>query len=147
MTLYVWLRFLHILGVAMFLFAHGVSGGAAFALRGPVSGNTRALLRLSQRSSFISNPGLLLVLVTGIWMAFAGSLWGRGWPWAALVVLVAVLAVMGYVSRPYYMARDAAGGPDDALAQHLGRTRPMLALWVGLVGVVILLGLMVFKPF
>lgn len=147
MSLYVWLKFLHILGLAMFLFAHGVSGGAAFALRGSVSGNTRALLRLSQRSSFVSNPGLVLLLVTGIWMAFAGSWWGRLWPWASIAVLVAVLAVMGYVSRPYYLAREASGGSDDALAEHLRRARPMLALWVGLVGVVILLGLMVFKPF
>lgn len=147
MTLYVWLRFLHLAGVAMFLFAHGVSGGAAFALRGPVSGNTRALLRLSERSSFVSNPGLLLVLVTGIWMAFAGSWAGRVWPWAAVVVLLAVAAFMGYIANPYRGARSAAGGPDEALAEHLGRTRPMLALWVGLVGLAILLGLMVFKPF
>ena len=62
MNLYAWLRFLHILGLAVFLFAHGVSGGAAFALRGPVSGYSRTLLRLSQRSSFVSNPGIVLVL-------------------------------------------------------------------------------------
>jgi len=147
MNLYAWLRFLHILGLAVFLFAHGVSGGAAFALRGPVTGYSRTLLRLSQRSSFVSNPGIVLVLVTGIWMAFAGSWWGKIWPWASLVVLVVLFAVMGYVARPYYLARDTSGGTDDALAEQLRRTRPMLALWVGVIGLVILLGLMVFKPF
>ena len=147
MSVYLWLRFLHIFGVAAFLFAHGVSGGAAFAVRGPVSGHTRTLLRLSERSSFIANVGLILVLVTGVWMAFAASLWGRVWPWAAVVVLLAVSAFMGFIANPYRYARAAAGGPDDALAEKLRRTKPMLALWVGVVGLVVLLGLMVFKPF
>jgi hypothetical protein len=147
MTLYVWLRFLHIFGVAVFLFAHGVSGGAAFALRGPVSGHSRTLLRLSERSSIAANAGLVLVLATGIWMAFAGSWWGRVWPWASVVVLIAVAAFMGFIAGPYRSARGASGGLDDALAEHLDRARPMLALWVGLVGLVVLLVLMVFKPF
>ena len=147
MSLYVWLRFLHIFGVAVFLFAHGVSGGAAFALRGPVSGHSRALLRLSERSSIFANAGLVLILATGIWMAFAGSWWGRVWPWAAVVVLLAVAAFMGFIANPYRYARGAAAGPDDALAEHLRRTRPMLALWVGAIGLVVLLVLMIFKPF
>ncbi|TME21846.1 MAG: hypothetical protein E6I67_06940 [Chloroflexi bacterium] len=146
MTLYVWLRFLHIFGVATFLFAHGVSGGAAFALRGPVSAHTRTLLRLSERSSFIANAGLILLLATGVWMTFAGSWSGRVWPWAAVVVLLAVAAFMGFIANPYRYARGAAAGPDDALAEHLRRTRPMLALWVGAIGLVVLLVLMIFKP-
>jgi len=147
MNLYLWLKFLHIAGLAVFLLAHGVSGGAALALRGQLSADSRRLLRLSQVSSFVANPGLLLVIVTGVWMAFAGSFWGRGWVWATVVVLVAVVAVMGYVARPYYMARDAAAGPDDVLAERLGRTQPMLAVSVGLAGLLVLLALMVFKPF
>jgi len=147
MSLYVWLRFLHLFGVALFLFAHGVSGGAALVLRGPVSGHSRTLLRLSERSSLFANAGLILLLVTGVWMGFAGSWWGRVWPWAAVVVLLAVSAFMGFIANPYRYARAAAAEADDALAEQLRRTRPMLALWVGGVGLVVLLGLMVFKPF
>src|SRR5256885_14578620 len=128
MNLYLWLKFLHIAGLAVFLLAHGVSGGAALALRGRLSADSRRLLRLSQVSSFVANPGLVLVIVTGVWMAFAGSLWGRVWVWATVVVLVAVLAGMGYRARPYYMARDAAAGPDGVLAERPGRTPPPLAL-------------------
>ena len=133
--------------MATFLFAHGVSGGAAFALRGPVSAHTRTLLRLSERSSFIANAGLILLLATGVWMTFAGRWSGRVWPWAAVVVLLAVAAFMGFIANPYRYARGAAAGPDDALAEHLRRTRPMLALWVGAIGLVVLLVLMIFKPF
>src|SRR5256885_14669485 len=104
MSLYLWLRFLHVFGVAAFLFAHGVSGGAAFALRGPVSGHSRTLLRLSERSSIFANAGLALILATGIWMAFVGSWWGRVWPWAAGVVLLPVAAFLGFLTDAYRYA-------------------------------------------
>src|SRR5439155_11735123 len=83
-NLYAWLMFLHLFGLGTFLFAHGVSGGASLLLRNPVSGQTRSLLRLSQQSSFVSNPAILVVLVTGIWMTFAGHWSGRVWPWTPL---------------------------------------------------------------
>jgi uncharacterized membrane protein len=146
-NLYVWLKFFHLFGLAVFLFAHGVSGGASLALRGPVSPQSRRLLRLSQRSSFIANPSLLVVIVTGVWMAFAGHSWGEGWLWASLVVLVALLGAMGFIARPYYMARDAAEQPDDVLIDRLGHARPLAAIWLGGVGLTVLIFLMVFKPF
>ncbi len=146
-NLYAWLMFLHLAGLGTFLFAHGVSGGASLLLRSPVSGQTRSLLRLSQQSSFVSNPAILVVLVTGVWMTFAGHWSGRVWPWTSLALVVVVFALMVYVARPYYMARDAMSGPDEALAARLAQTKPRLALWIGVIGLVMLFGLMVFKPF
>lgn len=145
--LYIWLKFFHLLGLAAFLIAHGVSGGASLALRAPVSAQSRRLLRLSQRSAIISNPSLLLVIVSGVWMAFAGHWWGQGWLWAAVAVLVGLVGTMAFIARPYNLARDAAKQPDDVLAVRLSRTRPLAAIWVGGLGLVVLLGLMVFKPF
>lgn len=146
-SLYIWLKFVHLLFVFVFLFAHGISGGASFALRGAVTGSTRALLTLSQGSAQLGTPALLVILITGIWMTFAGHWSGMVWPWLALAVLVVVSGAMVYVSWPYYQAREAIAGSDDALAQHLSRTRPVLAVWVGVIGLVVLLFLMVFKPF
>lgn len=147
MTLYVFLKFVHLLGLATFLFSHGVSGAAAFLLRGPVSEGTRRLLRLSQVATIVSDPALLVVIATGVWMAFLGSWWGTGWVWAAIVVLVALMAGMFYVARPYYTARDAAGKSDAELAQALARTRPAIAIWMGAIGLLVLIALMVLKPF
>ena len=59
MSLYVALKLIHVLGVGVFLFAHGVSGGASLLLRRPPPGSSRQLLELSQRSSMISNPALV----------------------------------------------------------------------------------------
>src|SRR5438552_11614965 len=145
--LYSWLLFVHVLSVGAFLFAHGVTGGASFLLRGPISTSTRPLLRASQRAAIVGNPALILILITGIWLTLAGHWSGRVWPWAALGLLIAVTGVMVFVSRPYYQARGAAQGPDDALAARLAGTQPALAAAVGVVGLVLLFALMVFKPF
>ncbi len=144
---YSWLLFVHVLSVGTFLFAHGVTGGASFMLRGPVSASTRSLLRTSQRAEIVANPALILILITGIWMTFAGHWSGKVWPWAALGLLIVVMGVMVFLSLPYYQARDAAQGPDDALAARLAGTQPALAAAVGVVGLVLLFALMVFKPF
>jgi hypothetical protein len=145
--LYVWLKFLHVLGVVAFVLTHGITAGTGLALRGSVTQASRGLLRLSQTSSAASYPSLLVVIVTGVWMAFAAHWWGRAWPWAAIVILVAVLGGMFWIARPYYMARDAATQGDQAVADRLSKTRPIAAFWIGGVGLLILVFLMVVKPF
>ena len=146
-NLYAWLKFVHILGVPVFLFSHGVTGGVSFLVRGPVTSTTRGLLRVSMVSSQAAYPVLLLVLITGLWMTFAGSFGHQVWPWAALVILLLSLGAMGALARPYYMARDAAKGTDDAVAAQLSRTRPQVAAGMGVVALLLLFWLMVFKPF
>ena len=148
MTLYAWLKFFHLAGLTLFLFGHGVSSGASLALRGAVSGQTRQLLVLSQRSAIFYYPGLLVVVITGVWMAFVGSYWSRGWVWAAIVILVLTMGAMGALARPYYKARDAAGKSDqEELGRALSQARPILLAWIGAVALVLLVGLMVLKPF
>lgn len=146
-TLYIWLKFIHIISVGGFLFVHGIAGGTAFLMRGPVTPATRALLQASRITGQGSYPFLLLIIITGVWMAFAGHWSGQVWPWAALVILIVAIGFMGYISRPYYMAREATGGEDQAMAAHLAKARPQLAAGVGVLALVLLFVLMVFKPF
>jgi uncharacterized membrane protein YhhN len=146
-NLYSWLRFLHLLGLAAFLISHGVTAGAALALRGPASPASRGLLRLSLVSGAVAFPALLLLIVTGVWMGFAAHLWGKGWMWTSVVVFVAIVMAMGWIANGYRAARDATKESDDVLGERLGRTRPIAAIWIGSVGLLVLLYLMVFKPF
>jgi predicted integral membrane protein DUF2269 len=147
-VLYSWLLFVHVLSVGAFLFAHGVSGGASFMLRGPVTGTTRTLMRYSQMAGAVSNPAIILILITGVWMTIAGHWGSRVWPWLALGILIVSFAAMVFIARPYYMARDAGkGGSEEEVAAKLARTKPELAAAIGVVALVILFGLMVFKPF
>lgn len=147
MTLYTWLKFFHIVGLALFLFGHGITGGLSFAVRGAVTGSTRRLLQLSQRSAALFYPGLLIIIVTGVWMAFLGSWWRSGWVWAAIVILVLAVVGMGALSRPYYKAREAAAKSDQDVAVALDQARPGALAWIGAVALLLLVGLMVLKPF
>ena len=147
-NLYVWLKFFHVLGVGMFLFGHGISAVTSFAVRGrPADAATGALLRASIRSGAISYPGLLLLIGTGVWMGFAGSFWRTGWIWAAIVVLVVTLVVMGALSRHYHMARDALAKNEAGADAELERARPVPIAVVGTMAIVLLIFLMVVKPF
>ena len=138
--------FLHITGVGIFLFGHGISGGTSIALGWkPSLEASRALLQLSIWSARIMYPGLLLLLVTGVWMGFDGSWWGRGWIWASIVVLVVVASTMGFLSRHYHMAREAK--TDAEVTTNLAGVRPGAIALIGVAGLFVLFFLMVFKPF
>jgi len=54
---------------------------------------------------------------------------------------------MFWIARPFYSAREAIGGADEELAARLAQTKPRLALWIGAPALVLLIGLMIFKPF
>jgi hypothetical protein len=149
-SLYLWLKYLHLVGLAIFLLGHGVSAGSSLVLRRPLSDAVRAsLLQLSIRGNFASFPGLALLLITGVWMGFLGSWWHWGWIWTAIVVLVAVAVAMSAQSVPYHKAREAVGGskPEGELESQLKHARPVVMAVIGSVGLVILIFLMVFKPF
>jgi hypothetical protein len=104
---YSWLLFLHLASLAAFLFAHGLAIG------------TRA------RRLFVgAYASLAVTVITGVALAFAGSWWREGWPWASLAVLAAMLA--------------GGGG--------LRRRRAAIAT-IGAVGLLALLFLMLAKPF
>ena len=80
-------------------------------------------------------------------MGFLGSWWGRGWIWASVILLIAVIGAMLFIARPYYLARRVAGQSDYILSEPLSRTRPLAAAWIGGLGLLLLVALMVFKPF
>jgi hypothetical protein len=160
--MYQWIVLLHIVGAFLFVAAHGASMVISFRLR-TVTERTRqtALLEISSISVGIMYVGLALLLVGGIWAGFAGDHWGRGWIWAAIGVLVVVIAVMYAVATPFYGRTRAAagveGGPPperlkppaqesdlDALATS---TRPFWLAGVGGIGLLVILWLMVVKPF
>ena len=148
-SLYVWLKFLHLVGLGAFLLGHGVSAGSSLVLRGPLPDTARAaLLQLSIRAYSAAGPGLLLLIVTGVWMGFLGSWWRSGWIWAAIVVFVATIVAMSAQSVPYHKARDPAGkNAAGEVETELRRARPLVLVAIGSVGLLALLFLMVFKPF
>jgi hypothetical protein len=161
--LYPWWVYLHVLGAFTFAAAHGASAIAAFRIRSTRDPSTiRTLLDLSSIAIGVMYVGLLMLLIGGIVAGVVGGHFGRGWIWASLGLLVLVIIGMYMLATPFYKrVREAVGtGPggqplpdapppatDAELAALAGNSRPMLLTLVGLVGFVVILWLMLFKPF
>ena len=143
--MYQWLVFLHVLGVFGFLLAHGVSVFVAFRVQREKDIHAiRALLGLSASAVMMSTFSLLLILVAGIIAGFMGNWWSMGWIWAALGVFVVVWALMGAFTGPTTIDESIVS---DKLPEALAALRPWLPTLSGGIGLVVLLWLMVLKPF
>lgn len=156
--------FLHIAGVFLFLLGHGGSANVAFQLKSERNPDRiRALLDLSVWSYIGMYVGLLLLLITGIIAGFMGNYWGSGWIWAAIILFVALFAFMGVLGSSYYgRVRTAVGlqpyrrtaqvalgkvASEQELGALLNTNRPILLTAVGVGGLLVILWLMMFKPF
>lgn len=123
----------------------------------------RALLLLSTSTFGMMWGGLLLILASGIIGGFMQSYWGQGWIWTSLALLIVMVAAMMVYSAPYYgNLRKAAGLPymirgkpqpvespvsDAELARMLESPRALNSAFIGWAGLLVILFLMMFKPF
>ncbi len=166
--MYAGIVFLHIAGVFGFLLAHGASANVTWQLRrmsnAPVNVEARerlcALLELSNNSAGMLYISLALILLTGIAGGFVGNWWGHGWIWTALGVLVLTVILMAVRGVTYFeQLRMAVGMPargtktppppksPEEIAMLLKSPRPLEVTAIGSLGLLVLLALMVFKPF
>jgi len=164
---YGWIVFIHVGSVLAFVMAHGVSVGVLFGLRrGGSLERIRTLLALSESSFNAVYVSLLVLLLSGIVAGIMGGLFtnGRWWLWVSLVLFLAIGGFMSYV-RWFQMVivRHAAGlqTPDDVkkgipapepgdeatIVAAVGKVRPWMVATVGFGGLLVILALMMFKPF
>jgi hypothetical protein len=110
-----------------------------------------AMLRISQLSLTVMYPSLLLLLAAGVAAGFIGEFWGALWLWLAIGLLVVELAAMYALAAPYYMnlrrALTDPTVPNDEVVASMSSSRPIVLAWVGIVGLLLIIGLMVVKPF
>jgi hypothetical protein len=161
--LYQWIVLLHVTAAFTFAIAHGVSAGVALKLRSEREiPRVQALLDLSQFSTNGMYVSIFVLVIAGVAAAFIAGLWGRVWIWAAIVVLVLMFAAMyaraatwfrdlrRAAGQAYETGKDAqpAERPDAArLATLTASSRPMEVAAIGYGGLVLILWLMVMKPF
>jgi hypothetical protein len=160
--MYQWLLYAHIGSVLLFVLVHGASAAMALRLKTePSADGVKALVALSTLSSQAMYPLLILVVLTGIWLGAAGSWFGRGWIWTAIVALVLTVGLMNAMGRQYHPLRVAAGqgrgsdrgrqpGPPptpDEVRRLARSTSPWPITVLGLVALALLLWLMILKPF
>jgi hypothetical protein len=164
MDLYPWLVFVHVGGAFLFVMAHGVSAITAFRLRAERDpARITALLDLSSQSLGVTYLGLLTLLVAGIAAAIARNWFSQAWPWVAIGVLVIVMFAMYLMATRYYAGvRQGLGLPSmndkkgeappaprpiEEVIRMLDTRRPEQLAAVGLGGLLVLLWLMILKPF
>jgi uncharacterized membrane protein len=152
MDWYPWIVFLHVVGAFGFVFGHGASAFVSMAIRRETDAQRiSAMLRISQLSLTVMYPSLLLLLAAGVAAGFIGEFWGALWLWLAIGLLVVELAAMYALAAPYYMnlrrALTDPTVPNDEVVASMSSSRPIVLAWVGIVGLLLIVWLMVVKPF
>lgn len=107
---------------------------------------------------------LIALLVFGLILTFIGPWWKQIWPWPSLVSLIAMSVWMTWQSRTVYSPIRKALGLEymtdvgkenppvepasiDEVNALIAKSNLRLQMWVGLIFTIIILWLMIFKPF
>jgi hypothetical protein len=96
------------------------------------------------------------IVVFGFLLAIDLDVLGQAWIWASVVLLVAIIGLMSMTARPYFRRVKEAcelrpsGVPrvsDDELGQILGGGTAHVITAIGVIGLLAILYMMIFKPF
>jgi hypothetical protein len=159
-----WIVFAHVLGAFLFAAGHGVSLFVAFRVRRERDpARIGALLDASGGALIAAYVGLLILVVAGVLAGIVLQSFGRWWIWVALAALIAISIAMTPLGINYFNGIRMAIGqrtrdlkdtdPDPVpvsaseLATILASRRPEQLLAVGGGGFLVILYLMMFKPF
>jgi hypothetical protein len=159
-----WIVFLHVAGTFMFVAGHGVSMFVAFQIRKERDrARLTALLDLSGKSLAIAGIGLVVLFLSGILAGIMLGSFGQWWIWISLTLLVVITGVMTPVGGMYFnrvrlalgqrIARmkptdpDPVPASDAELAALLTSRAPETLLYVGGGGFLVILWLMMLRPF
>lgn len=160
-----WLVFLHTLSAMAFFLAHGTSIAMAFQIRKEKDfARIRAMLDLSNSTVIFMGVAFLVLGLTGLTMPFILKIWNKGWIWTSIVLMVIVFVQMAIMNdKRYKHLRRMVGLPYmiggknfpaeppasqvDVEAHIRDKLKVGELVVVGIVIPVIVLWLMVFKPF
>ncbi len=159
-----WIVFLHVAGAFVFVAGHGVSMFVAFQLRKERDrARLGALLDLSGWSLGVAGIGLLVLFMSGILAGIILGSFGSWWIWVSLVLLVVIAGLMTPVGGSYFTRIRVALGQrtrglkaadpdpvplgDAELAGLLVSRAPEALLLLGAGGFLVILYLMMFRPF
>lgn len=170
--LYGWIKFIHIVAGFTFLMSHGASVALSFRLKKEYHldyfekehhlERVQAYLDLAGQTWLASMLSLLILVLAGIITGFLGNWWGRGWIWTSIGLLILMSWWMHFPTREIHDLRKAVGLPyrEDGkvhpalppqniadITHLLETTHPWLTTAIGYGGTVVIIYLMMFKPF
>lgn len=162
MDFYPWVVFIHAASVLLFFIAHGVSMAVGMQVKNE-SDRERALALLDLSGKALM-PAFVLVgigLLAGIVAGFMGGWWDQLWIWISLALFLVVgLSMTPMAASPLNAIRSAAGrgrpgkSGEPPPPRDDGRMTQLLADWnpaptaiLGLLTFLVILWLMLVKPF
>jgi len=155
-----WLLFLHVATVLAFMLGHGLQVGVMWRQREePDPRRNLAFFEVLPSSLPLRILGASVIL-SGLLLTAAMSLWDRAWIWLSIGALAAIWVVMWRYGGLYYDAIETAGAraieaegtadePSARAAWDRARLGPEPAVLtiVGVGGLLAILWLMMFRPF
>jgi MFS family permease len=159
-----WIVFIHVAAAFVFAAGHGVTMYVAFALRREKDrARMAALLDISGWALGSAGIAVLVVFIAGIVAGFGGNHWGRLWLWVSLVLFIAIGVAMTPIGGAWFGRLRAGLGqrtrnlkpadPDPVpladveLAALQASNVPEILLAIGGGGFLVIVYLMMFKPF
>lgn len=159
-----WIVFAHVVGMLMFVAGHGVSMFVVFQVRRERDrARLGALVDLSGWSLGLAGIGLLVLFLSGILAGIVNGSFGKWWIWIALALFIAIAMLMTPIGGKYLTGIRVAIGQrtrglkpsdpdpvpagDAELEALLASKTPERLLYLGGGGFLVILWLMMFRPF
>lgn len=152
-----WWLLLHLAGVLTFVGAHGVSMFVLYRVRG--ERDRQRIAELIAFSGTTTRPmyfALLILTIGGVGAGLTLHLFSQWWLWISIFILLITIGLMSGLAKPYFRRITAAcevrpsGVPrvsDEELEQLLRSGEAHVISAIGVVGLLSILYLMLFKPF
>jgi hypothetical protein len=158
--MYAWVVFLHVTVIFVFLIQHAAEIFVTYKLReqkGP-EGIDATYSFLPNNNSRNLRITYSLIILTGAIAGFMSTWWKQGWMWTALGIMLMIWIVMSRIGARYLNAVDAI--TDHAIKNKdepsilekfrsdlKARREPEIMTITSVIGGLIILWLMMFKPF
>jgi len=152
-----WWLLLHLAGVLAFVGAHGVSMFVLYRIRG--ERDRQRIAELIAFSGTTTRPmyiALAVLTVGGVGAGLTLHLFSQWWLWISILILLTTIGLMTGLAAPYFRRITAAcevrpsGVPrvsDEELGELLRSGEAHVIAAIGVVGLLAILYLMLFKPF
>ncbi|MFQ5943649.1 MAG: DUF2269 family protein [Anaerolineales bacterium] len=149
--------FLHVASVLGYFLVHGAFASVSFALnRETEPRRLKALESVFDLTGPWSLGSALVMVVTGLVLMVMGNWWRDGWAWLSLLIFIVIGVVMilfGGVQIGFRFEREERPAEGERWytvvewGLRLGSRIPLLLTVTGMTALVLILWLMMFKPF
>jgi hypothetical protein len=153
---YGWWKFIHLAGVVGFVAAHGTSMAATVMLRRfKEPQQVAGILQLSAATVSAFYLSTLVLLVGGVGAGVVGQWFDQAWIWVSLGLLIAVGIIMIPMGRTHFrrirmvleLTETGTAVSRDDFVRVVNSGNPILTAGTGFVAVLLIVYLMVLKPF